>query len=113
MMSLKKRIAEDMKTALKARETVRLSAIRMLHAEIRKREVDTRTELDDPDVLAILEKMVKQRKESLSHYEAAKRADLADVERTEIGKLMGILKAQLANKADMALVSKLVKARLG
>jgi len=146
-MSLKFRIQEDMKTALKAKETVRLSAIRMLLAAVRQREVDERVDLDDPGIVGVIEKMVKQRKDSLSQYEAAGRADLAEVERTEIvvlsgylpekmseaevvaaidaammatgaataqdmGKLMGALKPALAGKADMALVSRLVKAKL-
>ena len=146
-MSLKFRVQEDMKTALKAKETVRLSAIRMLLAAIRQREVDERIELDDPGIVAVIEKMVKQRKDSLSQYEAAGRADLAEVEKTEIavlsgylpekmseaeiivaintaisetgaitaqdmGRLMGTLKPALAGKADMALVSRLVKAKL-
>lgn len=148
MMPLKARIAEDMKTALKARETVRLSAIRMLHSEIRKKEVDERVTLDEPAIITVIERMIKQRKESLRQFEAAGRADLAEVERTEItvlcaylpermgeaeidaaiaaairasgatsardmGKLMAILKPQLAGKADMALVSQRVKAQLG
>ncbi|WP_026686262.1 GatB/YqeY domain-containing protein [Azovibrio restrictus] len=147
-MSLKARITEDMKTAMKAKETVRLGAIRLLLAAIKQKEVDEQIELDETGIVAVIEKMTKQRKDSLSQYEAAGRTDLAEVERAEItvlaaylpekmgeaeinaaidaaaaatgaasaadmGKLMGVLKPQLAGKADMALVSKLVKAKLG
>lgn len=147
-MTLKARITEDMKTAMKARETLRLGAIRLLLAAIKQKEVDERTELDDAAIVAVIEKMTKQRKDSLSQYQAAGRTDLAEVEQAEItvlaaylpekmdeaginaaidaamaatgaasaadmGKLMAVLKPQLAGKADMARVSKLVKARLG
>lgn len=147
-MSLKARITEDMKTAMKAKETVRLGAIRLLLAAIKQKEVDEQIELDEAGIVAVIEKMTKQRKDSLSQYEAAGRVDLAEVEKAEIavlaaylpekmgeaeinaaidaavaatgaasaadmGKLMGVLKPQLAGKADMALVSKLVKAKLG
>lgn len=147
-MSLKARITEDMKTAMKAKETVRLGAIRLLLAAIKQKEVDEQIALDEAGIVAVIEKMTKQRKDSLSQYEAAGRTDLAEVERAEItvlaaylpekmseaeinaaidaaaaatgaasaadmGKLMGVLKPQLAGKADMALVSKLVKAKLG
>ena len=146
-MSLKARITEDMKTAMKAKEAGRLAAIRLLLAAIKQKEVDERTELDDAAVSAVIEKLVKQRKDSVTQYEAAGRADLADVEKAEIailsaylpekmgndeiaaavtaavaatgakgpadmGKLMAVLKPQLAGKADMAEVSKLVKAAL-
>jgi uncharacterized protein YqeY len=147
-MNLRTRITEDMKIAMKARETARLAAIRLLWAAIRKKEVDERVELDDNGIIAVIEKQVKQNKDSLSQYEAAGRSDLVDKEQTEItifsaylpekmgeaeidaaiaaavaatgatdardmGKLMGVLKPQLAGKADMALVSKRVKATLG
>ena len=146
-MSLKTRITEDMKTAMKARESARLGAIRLLLAAIKQKEVDERVELDDTAVAAVIEKLVKQRKDSVTQYEAAKRQDLADIEKAEIeilsaylpekmgseevaaavaaavaqtgakgpadmGKLMAVLKPQLAGKADMAEVSKLVKAAL-
>lgn len=146
-MSLKARITEDMKAAMKAKEAAKLSAIRLLNAAIKQKEVDERVELDDAAVAAVIEKLVKQRKDSVTQYEAANRQDLADVEKAEInilsaylpekmsseevaaavaaavaqtgakgpadmGKLMGVLKPQLAGKADMAEVSKLVKAAL-
>ena len=146
-MSLKARITEDMKAAMKAKEAAKLSAIRLLNAAIKQKEVDERVELDDAAVAAVIEKLVKQRKDSVTQYEAANRQDLADIEKAEIeilsaylpekmssaevaaavaaavaqtgakgpadmGKLMGVLKPQLAGKADMAEVSKLVKAAL-
>lgn len=146
-MSLKARITEDMKTAMKAKETARLGAIRLLLAAIKQKEVDERVEVADEGVIAIVEKLIKQRKDSVTQYEAAKRTDLADVEKYEIeilsayvpakmgsddiaaavavakaetgavgpadmGKLMAVLKPRLAGKADMAEVSKLVKAAL-
>ena len=146
-MSLKARITEDMKAAMKAKEAAKLSAIRLLNAAIKQKEVDERVELDDTAVAAVIEKLVKQRKDSVTQYEAANRQDLADAEKAEItilaaylpekmsseevaaavaaavaqtgakgpadmGKLMGVLKPQLAGKADMAEVSKLVKAAL-
>jgi len=146
-MSLKARITEDMKSAMKAKETAKLSAIRLLLAAIKQKEVDERVELDEAGVNAVIEKLVKQRKDSVTQYEAANRQDLADVEKAEIailaaylpekmsaeetaaavaaavaetgakgptdmGKLMAVLKPRLAGKADMAEVSKLVKAVL-
>ncbi|MBT9519665.1 MAG: GatB/YqeY domain-containing protein [Dechloromonas sp.] len=146
-MSLKARITEDMKSAMKAKETAKLSAIRLLLAALKQKEVDERVELDDTAVVAIIEKLTKQRKDSVTQYEAAGRQELADAEKFEIavlavylpekmsteetaaavaaavaatgakgpadmGKLMAVLKPQLAGKADMAEVSKLVKAAL-
>ena len=146
-MSLKARITEDMKSAMKAKETAKLSAIRLLLAALKQKEVDERVELDNAAVVAIIEKLTKQRKDSVTQYEAAGRQELADAEKFEIavlavylpekmsteetaaavaaavaetgakgpadmGKLMAVLKPQLAGKADMAEVSKLVKAAL-
>lgn len=146
-MSLKARITEDMKTAMKAKEAAKLSAIRLLLAAVKQKEVDERVELDDAAVVAVIEKLTKQRKDSVTQYEAAGRQELADVEKFEIailaaylpekmsseetaaavaaavaetgakgpadmGKLMAVLKPRLAGKADMAEVSKLVKAAL-
>ncbi|MDR3323057.1 MAG: GatB/YqeY domain-containing protein [Zoogloeaceae bacterium] len=109
-MSLRTRITEDMKTALKARETVRLSAIRLLLAAIKQKEVDERIEMDEPGILAVIEKMVKQRKDSLSQFEAAGRADLAEVERVEIVTLTAYLPekmgaAEIDAAIDAAIVS--------
>lgn len=147
-MSLKVRINEDMKTALRARDSRRLSAIRLLMAAMKQREVDERIELDDAGVIAVIEKMLKQRRDSIQQYDAANRQDLADVERFEVevltgympaaltdgeidaaiaeavatsaaqgpqdmGKVMGLLKAKLAGRADMGQVSVRVKAALG
>ena len=146
-MSLKTQLTEDMKAAMKSGEKDRLGVIRLILAAIKQKEVDERVEMTDPLVLAVLEKMVKQRKDSISQYEAAGREDLAAVERYElgvleaylpakmseaeiqaaidaakaetnaagpadIGKLMGALKPRLAGKADMGLVSQLVKKSL-
>ena len=145
--SLKDRITEDMKTAMKARETERLAAIRLLLAAIKQREVDERITLDDAGVMVVVDKLIKQRRDSISQYEQAGREDLAAVERAEIvvltpylpvqlsaeevgaaiqaaiaqtgaagpadmGKVMGILKPQLAGKTDLAAVSQQVKAAL-
>jgi len=147
-MSLKARIIEDMKLAMKAKEPARLGAIRLMLAAIKQREVDERIELDDAAVIAIIEKMLKQRKDSITQFEAAKRQDLADVEKFEVevltaympqalsaaeveaivtaavaasgatspadmGKVMALVKPQIAGRADMGEVSKLVKSQLG
>ena len=147
-MSLKQRLTEDMKAAMKSGDKHSLGVIRLANAAIKQKEVDERIELDDAQVLAVLEKMVKQRRDSVSQYEAAGREDLATIERDEIvvverylpakldeasiiaaidaaiaetgaaspadiGKLMGVLKPRLAGRADMGLVSKLVKQQLG
>lgn len=146
-MTLKAQINEDMKTAMRAKDSERLATIRLLLAAMKQKEVDERVELDDAMVVAIVDKMVKQRKDSVTQYEAANREDLASVEREEIvvierylpakmgeaeivaaiqaaiaqtgakgpadmGKLMGVLKPQLAGQADMGLVSTLVKQQL-
>jgi uncharacterized protein YqeY len=100
-MSLKARIGDDMKAALKARDTQRLSAVRLLLAAIKQREVDERKELADADVLAVIEKMLKQRRDSLEQYQAAGRQDLADVEAFEIGVLTGYMPQQ-ATDAEIA-----------
>ncbi len=146
-MTLKERISEDMKAAMKAKETARLAAIRLLLAAIKQKEVDEQVTLEDAAIAAVIDKMLKQRKDSITQYEAAGRQDLVDAEKAEVevlsaykpaglseaevaaavakavadsgaagaadmGKVMAILKPLLAGKADMAEVSKLVKARL-
>jgi uncharacterized protein len=146
-MTLKARITEDMKAAMRAHDAARLSTIRLLQAAIKQREVDERIELADADVLAILDKMVKQRRDSIAQFEAGHRMDLADAERAEIavlqaylpqplgaaeidaliaaaiaatgaaglsgmGKVMAVLKPQLAGRADLGAVSAQVRARL-
>lgn len=146
-ISLKDRITEDMKSAMKARESERLSAIRLLLAAIKQREVDERITLDDVGVMVVVDKLIKQRRDSISQYEQAGRDDLAAAERAEIdvltpylpaqlsadevaaavkaaiaqtgaaspadmGKVMGLLKPQLAGKTDLSTVSQQVKAAL-
>ncbi len=99
-MSLKDRITEDMKAAMRARDAGRLSAIRMLLAAVRQREVDDRIEADDPLVLAIVEKLIKQRKDAISQFEAGGRADLVAKETAELGVLAAYLPAQM-NEDDL------------
>ena len=86
-MSLKQQISEDMKTAMRARDSARLGAIRLLLAAIKQREVDERIELSDTDVITVIDKMIKQRRDSISQFEAAGRQELADGEKFEIGVL--------------------------
>lgn len=146
-MSLKDQITEDMKSAMRAKETVKLGTIRLITAAMKQKEVDERIELTDAMVLAIIEKMIKQRKDSISQFEAGGRQDLADIEKAELvillaympaglseaeiqaavaaavtetgaagpqdmGKLMAVLKPKLAGRADMTVVSVMVKAAL-
>ncbi len=136
-----------MKAAMRAKDAPRLAAIRLLLAAIKQKEIDERVELTDADVVSIIDKMIKQRRDSIAQYEAGKRQDLADAEKFEItvlraympqalseveiaaaiaaaiqttgakamsdmGKVMAVLKPELAGKADMGKVSALVKARL-
>jgi uncharacterized protein len=146
-MSLKATVTEDMKAAMRAKDAPRLSTIRLLLAAVKQREVDERKELTDADIVSVIEKMLKQRRDSVEQYTKGNRKDLADVEEAEIvvlqgympkamsdaeldaaiatalaasgakgmadmGKLMAVLKPQLAGKADMGKVSALVKAKL-
>lgn len=144
-MSLKEQIVNDMKNAMRAKDAKRLGTIRMLTAAMKQKEVDERIELNDQQVLAIIEKMIKQRKDSIAQFEAGGRSDLADNEKAEVevlsdympaalpmeeiekevaeavrsaagpqdmGKVMGVLKARLAGRADMSAVSALVKKAL-
>lgn len=94
-MSLKLRINDDMKTAMKARDSERLGAIRLLLAAIKQREVDERIELGDAAVVAVIDKLLKQRRDSIEQYDAAGRRDLADKERFEAELLSGYLPARL------------------
>ncbi len=96
-MSLKAQIQEDMKTAMRAKETARLATIRLLLAAMKQREVDERIELTDTDVLTIIEKMIKQRKDSITQYEAGGRQDLADVEKAEMDILSTYMPAALSD----------------
>ncbi|MEO8160523.1 MAG: GatB/YqeY domain-containing protein [Arenimonas sp.] len=95
-MSLKARLTDDMKAAMKGGEKERLLVIRTLNAAIKQREVDERIELDDSQVLSVLDKQVKQRRDSLTQFEAAGRHDLAAVERFELGVIQGYLPQQMA-----------------
>ena len=147
-MTLKERITEDMKTAMRSGEKDRLAVIRLLQAAIKQREVDERIVLDDVQVTSVLEKMIKQRKESVVAFEKGNRADLVAKETAEIavlqpylpaqlsdaeldaliaeaisstgaasikdmGKVMGVVKAKAAGKADMGAVGARIKAKLG
>jgi uncharacterized protein YqeY len=96
-MSLRLRITEDMKSAMRAKDAPRLGAIRLLQAAIKQREVDERIELDDAQVVAVIEKMLKQRRDSISQYEAAKRNDLADVEKFEVTVLQAYMPQALSD----------------
>jgi uncharacterized protein len=147
-MSLKAQISEDMKTAMRAKDSVRLGAVRLLLSAIKQREVDERVELDDSNVIAVIEKMLKQRRDSITAYESANRHDLADIEKFEVtvlqtylpqqlsedevkaileqvvvdtgaagikdmSKVMAAIKPLVAGRADMGIISGLIKARLG
>ena len=90
-MSLKVRINDDMKAAMRAKDTARLSAVRLLLAAIKQKEVDERIELDDVAVVAIVDKLIKQRKDSITAFESANRQDLADKEKSEMAVLVGYL----------------------
>jgi uncharacterized protein len=96
-MSLKTRVTDDMKSAMKAKDALRLSAIRLLLAALKQKEVDERVELTDADVLGIIDKMVKQRRDSIAQYQSAGRQDLADVEAFEIGVLSTYMPQQLSD----------------
>ena len=105
-MTLKAQVTEDMKTAMKAGEKDRLGVIRLINAAIKQKEVDERVEMTDALVLAVIEKMVKQRKESITQYDAAGRDDLAAIERYELG----ILDTYLPAKMDEASVQAAIDA---
>ena len=109
-MSLKANLTDDMKTAMKAGEKDRLGVIRLINAAIKQKEVDERIEMTDPLVLGVIEKMVKQRKDSITQYEAAAREDLAAVERYELAVLEAYLPAKLDEAAIQAEIDKSVAA---
>jgi len=146
-VSLRERIEQDLKAAMRARDATRLSAIRLLLAAVRQKEVDERRELGDADTVAVVERLIRQRRESVAQYEQARRSDLAAAERFEIevlsaylperlsaeqladavtqalaetgaasmrdmGRVMALLRPRLQGRADMAVVSELVRARL-
>lgn len=147
MSALKTQITNDMKLAMKAKDKAALKALRMILGAIKQREVDERIELNDTQAMAVIQKMVKQRKDSISQFKDAGRDDLVDVEEAELiiinnympkqlsesevlvavdqaiaatgassmqdmGKLMGVLKTQLDGKADMGVVSGLIRSKL-
>ncbi len=101
---LKARITDDMKAAMRAKDAGRLSPIRLLLAAIKQREVDERKELTDADVLSVIDKMVKQRRDSIAQFEAGKRMDLVAIEQSELGVLQGYLPQQLADVAIEAMI---------
>ena len=150
MSSIKARLADDIKSAMRAKNTQQLTTLRLVSAAIKQKEVDDRVELDDPAVLAVIEKMVKQRKDAIEQFSAGGRQDLVDKESAELllltgylpaqlsadeiaqvidaaiaqvaadgasgpaamGKVMAIIKPQLAGRADMGLASRLLKDKL-
>ena len=105
-MDLKARITEDMKNAMRAKDSLRLGTIRLLQAAIKQKEVDERTTLDDVAVVGVIDKLVKQRKDSITAYEQAQRQDLADQEKAE----MVILQAYLPERMDEAAIAQAVAA---
>lgn len=107
-MSLKLQISEDMKNAMRAKDSVRLGAIRLLLSAIKQREVDERIELDDSNVIAVIEKMLKQRRDSIAAYESANRTDLADVEKFEVTVLQTYLPQQLTEVEIKVILEKVV-----
>lgn len=107
-MSLKARITEDMKSAMRAKETARLGAIRLLLAAIKQREVDERIELDDTQIIAAIDKMLKQRRDSISQFEAAGRQDLADIEHFEISVLQAYMPDAASDDEIDALIAQAV-----
>ena len=107
-MSLKAQISEDMKTAMRANDMQKLGVIRLLQAAIKQREVDERIELDDAAVIAAIEKMLKQRRDSIAAFEGANRMDLADQEKFEVTVLQAYLPAQLSEEEINAIIAKVV-----
>ncbi|QDH68869.1 GatB/YqeY domain-containing protein [Marilutibacter alkalisoli] len=103
-MTLKQRLTDDMKTAMKAGDKHSLGVIRLVNAAIKQKEVDERIELDDTAVIAVLDKMVKQRKDSVQQYQAAGRDDLADIEQAEIGVIERYLPAKLGEAEILAAI---------
>lgn len=107
-MSLKARITEDMKTAMRAKDSARLGAIRLLQAAIKQREVDERIELDDTQVIEAIEKMLKQRRDSIEAYEKANRQDLVDVEKFEVSVLQTYLPQAFTDDEVKAILEKVI-----
>lgn len=107
-MSLKAKLSDDMKAAMRAKDSPRLGAIRLVLAALKQKEVDERIELTDADVLSIIEKMIKQRRDSIAQYQAAKRQDLVDAESFELDLLSAYLPAQLDDAAIADEISKAI-----
>ncbi len=108
--TLKARIQDEMKAALRAKEKQRLGTIRLIQAEIKRIEVDERIEIDDARLLAVLDKMCKQRRDSIDQYEKAERTDLADIEKAEIAVIQEFLPAQLSEEELISLISDAIAA---
>lgn len=104
-MSLKEKLSEDMKAAMRAKESDKLATIRLINAAIKQREVDERIELGDDQVLSVIEKMIKQRKDSISQFDAGGRQDLADKEKAEIVVLAAYMPAQMSDAEVQAEVA--------
>ena len=111
-MSLKEQITEDMKTAMRAKDTARLGTIRLLQAAMKQKEVDERVELDDAMVIAIVDKLIKQRKDSVAAYVSAQRQDLADIESAEI-KVLEVYLPQRLNADEITAAVKAIVAEVG
>ncbi|MGH8808842.1 MAG: GatB/YqeY domain-containing protein [Noviherbaspirillum sp.] len=109
-MGLKEQITEDMKAAMRAKDAARLGTIRLLTAAMKQKEVDERIELTDAHVFAIVEKMIKQRKDSITQFEAGGRQDLADIEKAEVGVLSAYMPAALSDAEIRAEVDAAVAA---
>ena len=109
-MSLKERINEDMKNAMRARDAARLSALRLLLAAIKQREVDERIQLSDADVVAVIDKMLKQRRESIAQFKAGGRADLVAKEEAELAQLGAYMPAQLGEAELDAMIAEAISA---
>lgn len=106
--TLKQEVTEHMKAAMRSGDTKRRDAIRLLQAAIKQREVDDRTEMDDVAVIVVIEKMIKQRKDSITQYVAAKREDLADVERYEIGVLQAYMPKAFGDSEVKSIVEEVI-----
>ena len=109
-MSLKVKITEDMKEAMRAKDVTRLGTIRLLQSAIKQREVDERIQLTDQDVMAVIEKMLKQRRDSIEAYESAKRQDLVDVEKAEVVILQSYLPQALSDAEVSSILDAAIKA---
>lgn len=107
-MSLKEQITEDMKNAMRAKDAAKLGAIRLLTAAIKQREVDDRVEMDDAAVIAVIEKMLKQRRDSIAAFETAGRTDLADIEKFEVSVLQTYMPKQMSEAEISAIVDQVI-----